>query len=152
MSLLPDRGHPTLTGWWVPVAQHIYIEEWGTGLSSRGSKEPPHPPTENSNPIKGCATSDGICLATAVVPLQVYTGPPSRHRAGAAPTLASTLLLCRNSERREGSSPDLRVSHREVHTFDPNNVVSFYSLLSAHRSSLLFSFVVARSFCPSYGY
>jgi len=121
MPLRPDRGRPILTGWWAPVAQHIYIEEWGTGLSSRGSKEPPHPPTENPNPIKGRAASDGMCPATAVVPLQVYTGPPSRHRAGAAPTPASTLLLCRNSERREGSSPDLRVTHTEVLIIDPNN-------------------------------
>ena len=61
-----------------------------------------------------------MCPATVVVPLQVYTGPPSRHRAGAASTLASTLLLCRNSERREGSSPDLWVTHTEVLIIDPN--------------------------------
>ena len=52
---------------------------------------------------------------------RVTTGPPSRHLAGAAPTPASTLLLCRNSERREGSSLDLRVTHTEVLIIDPNN-------------------------------
>ena len=82
LSLLPDRGSSTLTGWWTPVVQHIYIEEWELG-SGHEVERSRHPTTVNSKPIKRAAASDGMCTTTAVGPLQgLHSATGDRlHRA-----------------------------------------------------------------------
>ena len=87
-----------------------------------------HDPTDrNPNPIYSVLPAMG-CPTTPPSPLQGLhrstAAPPDRCLATEPelpPTPASTLLLCRNSERREGSSPDLRVTHTEILIIDSNN-------------------------------
>ena len=74
LVMRPDRGRPTLHGWWAPVALR-YIKWWGRRLMVRGSPPSYRPHRTNPNPItRGAQPATGSryrlhrrphCTATA---------------------------------------------------------------------------------------
>ena len=104
MLLLPDRGSPTLTGWWAPVAQHIQIEK--VGIGSRGSLEPPSHLQKTLIrskvvlPATGCALPPRRSLCrVSIAPLVIvstalhafYPMAPASPRCGASTEKARSL-------------------------------------------------------------
>ena len=71
LSLLPDRGSPTLIRLVGPCRTAHIKGRWGDeGSDYEVRREPPHPPTVTQNQSKDRAASDGMCPTTAVDPLQ----------------------------------------------------------------------------------
>ena len=81
----PDRGRPTLHGWWAPITLH-YIERWGQAALFTRFTVSSHSRPTNITLIRsrGCTASDGNLHCLAAIGLRHRTSP-SGHRATAGP-------------------------------------------------------------------